>query len=509
MRLERSLKNSTAALLSQIISMGLGFITRTVFMRTLSQEYLGLNGLFLSFLSLLSLSELGIGTAITYALYKPLAEGDEEQISALMNLYSKAYRIIGLVVGVLGIVLYPFIELFVGELPEVMNIDLIYGLFLANTVLSYFFSYRRALISANQLDYFNTFNQALFLVIQNILQIILLLTTHNYILYLCTQIVCVFISNLVITRRSNKLFPYLRENRHLRVSKETFLGIRKNVAAMLMHQIGAVLVTGTDNMMIAAVNISLLAVYSNYSLITQTLNTILRQMLAAVTASVGNLIATEDLSRQYTIYRRIMLINFWLYGFFAAALFVLLDAFVTAWAPEGYLLPRGTTFLIVLNFYLFGMRRVNTMYVDAAGLFWPLRYKSITEALINLGASLYFLVVMKLGINGVLLGTVVSTLTTNFWWEPYTVVRGYLKQSLSRYFLSYGAYSLLAVGGYFLAAWLCAFIPGSGWLAFIAKGVVCSVSINALFALVLWRTDGVQYLREKVFSLLGRYIKRG
>ena len=140
MRLERSVKNSSAVFIGQMLSMGLSFLTRTVFMYSLSRDYLGLNGLFTSFLSLLSLSELGIGTAITYALYKPLATGDEEQISALMNLFSKAYRIIGIVIAIAGVLLYPFIDFFVKDIPDVSHIGVIYGMFLANTALSYFFS---------------------------------------------------------------------------------------------------------------------------------------------------------------------------------------------------------------------------------------------------------------------------------------------------------------------------------------------------------------------------------
>lgn len=504
MRLERSLKNSSAVLVGQMLSMGLSFLTRTVFMYSLSRDYLGLNGLFTSFLSLLSLSELGIGTAITYALYKPLATGDEEQISALMNLFSKAYRIIGTVIAIAGVLLYPFIDFFVKDIPDVSHIGVIYGMFLANTALSYFFSYRRTLITADQRDWINTVNQSVFLILQNVLQILLLLLTKEYLLYLAAQIVCTVLANAMIFRKSDRLYPFLRRNRDKRVSPETFRSIRKNVGAMLMHQISSVIVTGTDNMLIAWANISLLANYTNYTLITQTLTTILRQIFSAVTASLGNLVATEDVSHQRRLYGRIFFVNFWLYGFFAAALGVLLDPFIMAWAPDGYLLSGTTTLLIVVNFYLFGMRRTNIMYIDACGLFWPLRFKGIAEAAVNLVASFFFLAVLHMGIDGVLLGTVVSSLTTNFWWEPLVVIRRQLQEKLSRYFLKYFAFTLLALAGYALARWLCTFIPGSGWMAFFVKGVVSTISINLLFAAVLWRTDGAHYLIDKLKGALRR-----
>ena len=504
MRLERSLKNSSAVLVGQMLSMGLSFLTRTVFMYSLSRDYLGLNGLFTSFLSLLSLSELGIGTAITYALYKPLANRDEAQISALMNLFAKAYRIIGTVIAVAGVALYPFIGFFVKDIPDVSHIGIIYGMFLANTALSYFFSYRRILITADQQDWINTVNQSAFLILQNVAQILLLVFTKEYLLYLGAQIVCTVLANAMIFRKSDRMYPFLRKNRDKRVSPETFRAIRKNVGAMLMHQISSVVVTGTDNMLIAWANISLLANYTNYTLITQTLTTILRQIFSAVTASVGNLVATEDISAQHRLYNRIFFVDFWLYGFFTAALGVLLDPFIMAWAPKGYLLEGTTTLLIVVNFYLFGMRRTNIMYIDACGLFWPLRYKGITEAMVNLVASFIFLVPMNMGIDGVLLGTLVSTLTTNLWWEPLVVVRGHLKQRLSRHFLTFAGYTLLAAAGYGLARWLCSFVTCSGWAAFIVKGVISTISINLLFAAVLWRTDGARYLFGKLKQLLRR-----
>ena len=504
MRLERSLKNRSAVLVGQMLSMGLSFLTRTVFMYSLSRDYLGLNGLFTSFLSLLSLSELGIGTAITYALYKPLANRDEAQISALMNLFAKAYRIIGTVIAVAGVALYPFIGFFVKDIPDVSHIGIIYGMFLANTALSYFFSYRRILITADQQDWINTVNQSAFLILQNVAQILLLVFTKEYLLYLGAQIVCTVLANAMIFRKSDRMYPFLRKNRDKRVSPETFRAIRKNVGAMLMHQISSVVVTGTDNMLIAWANISLLANYTNYTLITQTLTTILRQIFSAVTASVGNLVATEDISAQHRLYNRIFFVDFWLYGFFTAALGVLLDPFIMAWAPKGYLLEGTTTLLIVVNFYLFGMRRTNIMYIDACGLFWPLRYKGITEAMVNLVASFIFLVPMNMGIDGVLLGTLVSTLTTNLWWEPLVVVRGHLKQRLSRHFLTFAGYTLLAAAGYGLARWLCSFVTCSGWAAFIVKGVISTISINLLFAAVLWRTDGARYLFGKLKQLLRR-----
>lgn len=506
MRLEHSIKNSATVLISQLVSMALGFATRTVFIYTLTQEYLGLNGLFTSFLSLLSLSELGIGSAITYALYKPLATKDEAAVSALMNFYAKAYKIIGLIISVLGVLAYPFVGIFVGEVPQVENIHIIYLMFLFNTSLSYFFSYKRSLITADQQDWICVINQSAFLILQNILQILLLVFTGNYLLYLTAQLICTFISNLVISRRADRMYPYLRENRHLKVPEGEMKKIRVNIGAMLMHQIGSVLVTGTDNMMVAWVDLTLLARYSNYSLVTQMISTVLRQVFSAITASVGNLIATENKEHQALMYNRIWFVNFWMYGFFAVAMAVMLEPFVIAWASREYLLSPLTTVLIVLNFYLMGMRQTNIAYVNTAGLFKPLRFKSIIEAAINLVSSLYFLVVMDMGINGVFIGTLISTLTTNFWWEAYIVIKRYLNVSLARYFARYGLYTALGLVSYFASKALCGLIELEGWAGFIAKGFTCTLSINLIFALFLCRTDGARYIFGKLLAMIMRRL---
>lgn len=506
MRLERSLKNSTAVLAGQLLSMGLGFVTRTVFMYTLAQDYLGINGLFTSFLSLLSLSELGFGTAITFTLYKPLAQKNQREISALMNLYAKAYQIIGTFIFCLGLLCYPFLSFFIKDLPHLTGIFQIYLLFLTNTALSYFFSYKRSLITADQQDWINTLNQSAFLILQNILQMLFLVLTKKYIPYLCVQIACTLLSNLFISRKTSKLYPFLRAYRRERVSSDVLRLIRKNVSATLMHQIGSVVVTSTDNMMIAWIDNKLLAIYSNYTLITQTLSTILRQIFTAVTASLGNLVATESLEHQAAMYYRILFVNFWLYGFFSVSQAVLLEPFITAWAPDNYLLSRTTTILVVVNFYLMGMRQTNFMYINTSGLFWPLRYKSLLEAAINFFVSMYFMLARDMGINGVLLGTVVSTVSTNLWWEPYVIVKKRLGQSLIRYFLQYCIYMVIALAAYFCSSRLCAFVPGSGWLSFIGKGFLCTFSVNVVFAAALWRTDGAQYLFRKLCALVRSYI---
>ncbi len=509
MRMQRSITNSAAVLASQFLSTSLGIITRTVFMYTLSQEYLGINQLLNSVISVLCLSELGIGTAIIYALYKPLADNDEERISALMNLYAKAYKLIGCIVAVLGVAVFPFLHLIVSETPDISNFFIIYLLYIFNTASSFFFSYKRALITADQRDWVNILNQSLFLIIQNVLQILLLVVTGEYMLYLIAQISCSVLSNVFISRKANRMYPYLLKHKEAKVDKETTRTLKKNISAMLLHQIGSVLVSGTDNILIGWVGLAVLGIYSNYTLVIQVIAVVLVQIFRTITASLGNLVATENLERQYDMHGHIFFTSYWLYGFFAVSLLTLLHPFMTVWAPENYLLPNTTTFLIVLNFFLFGMRQTNIMYVNTVGLFWPLRYKTAIEALINLVTSYYFLVVMDLGVDGVLMGTVLSSMCTNFWWEPYQVVKKHLGKPLKGYFLRWVWYLASAVVAYFASSYLCSLVTAASWLGFIIKGVICTVVVNAVFLAFFGFSGDFRYLLNSLMSIVGKRLKLG
>lgn len=287
-RTYKSLKNTSIALVAQIFSVVLSFITRTIFIHSLGVGYLGLNGLFSNILSMLSLAEMGIGTAIVYEMYKPLATNDEPKTAAFMNLYRSLYKYIGFFIAVVGASLIPYLDVFINDSPDVSNIEYIYILFLANAVLSYFFTYLRSIIIADQKAYISNINTIIFLVIQNIFQILSLIIFKNYYLYLIIQIVCTVLSNVEISIRANKLFPYLKKYKREKITKAEQIGLFKNVIGMMSAKIGAIVVNGTDNLLISAfVGLSSVGLYSNYTLIVNTVKTLFVQSISAITASVG------------------------------------------------------------------------------------------------------------------------------------------------------------------------------------------------------------------------------
>ena len=503
MRSENSVKNSLFAIVGQAVSLIFGFVTRKVFINILGETYLGINGIFYSVLSLLSLTELGLGSAITFSLYKPIADHDDEKTGRIMNLYALAYRIVAAVVTLLGLCLMPFLGKITVEVP---HLRLIFLLFLVDSAASYLFSYRRALITAAEMDWRNTLNNAVFQVLQNLAQLVILLKTGNYLLYLAAQLACTVASNIEISIAAAKIFPFLGRVKGLPDAKTSSI-IKSNVASMFMTRFGSVAVTGTDNLLISTVSVALTGFYSNYLLILQTIQVILNQVMTAVTASVGNLIATDDSEKRLDIYKDVILATAWLYGFSSIALDCLMTRFIGVFFGTGLSIPESAVHLMCLNFYLAGIRQPNLMYINAAGLFKPVRFRGFVEAAVNLAVSAIFLW-MGMGLFGVLLGTTVSHFATSIWWEPWCVSKfclgGKAAVSFARMNLIFGAILVAAWAvNHFVVG-----LFGDGLAAFFGAVCVTAVIPNLIFLLAYCKTPQFGFFKGVTLNIARKFIKR-
>ena len=275
-RTKASLRNITFAIIFQIVTLLVEFTSRTVFIKMLGKEYLGLDGLFYNILSMLSLAELGIGTAIIFSLYKPLTENDHSKVSILMALYKKAYLVIGGIVLILGLSIAPFLSFFIKEMPNIPRIEIIYMMFVLNSALSYVFIYKQSLIIADQKQYIVTKYRNIFNFSLRILQIIALYLTQNYFLFLSLNLMTTLILNVVLSMKANKMYPYLKNISKGQLDRETKDILTKNIIGNIAHKIGTVAVLSTDNLLIARfLGITTVGVYSNYLLIIGAMNTLL------------------------------------------------------------------------------------------------------------------------------------------------------------------------------------------------------------------------------------------
>ena len=492
MRKKNSIKNIVTALLGQVIGVILSFISRTIFIKYLGAEYLGINGLFTNILSILSLAELGIGTAIIYSLYKPLALKENAQIKALINFYKKVYNIIGVTILGIGIVLIPFLDNIIKDSPQVSRLGFIYCLFLINTVVSYFYTYKRSLIIADQKGYVVNIYRYVFNVILNIVQMIILITTKQYEIYLVLRIILTLIENISISYKANKLYPFLKEKNISKLDEETRREINKNVKALMYHKIGGVVVTGTDNILISSfVGLIWVGLYSNYQLIVSSINMIIGQIFDAITASVGNLNALESKEKKYQTYEKILFFNFWIAGFCCITLFELFNNFIELWVGGQYLFEDFLVFIIVLNFYMTLTRRTNWVYKDSMGLFWHDRYKPLCEGIVNMIVSISL--APKLGIVGVFIGTFVSTITTAFWIEPYILYKYGFEMKVRGYFLSYIKYTTIILVAGIITDQICSVFTTVTWISLFGRAAVCMIVPNLVFLGCSYRTDEFKY----------------
>lgn len=502
-RTKNSIKNSLTGLIGQILGLILNFVSRTIFIKVLNMDYLGVSGLFTNVLSVLSLAELGFSSAIIYSMYKPLADKNEDTISALMNLYKKTYSIIGGIVAGIGIIIIPFLGIITKGMDNIENITLIYVLFLINSVISYFFSYKAAIITADQKNYIVTFNQYFFQIIKILVQTIVLLLTHSYILYLIIQIISTFIENLVISIKANKLYPYLRKNKTKFLDIKIKLEIIKNVKAMICHKIGSVVVIGTDNILISSfVGVYWVGIYSNYLLIITAIKNIVNQMFTAITASIGNLNALETREKQEEVFNNVLFMNFMIYGNCSIVLMILINPFIKIWIGNEFVMNYDIVFLIIINFYVTGMRKTALTFKDAYGLFWNDRFKPLFEAIINLVVSI---IMLKLfGIIGVFIGTLTSTILTGFWIEPYIVYKYGLKSSVSKYFKRYFIYGGVTIIAGIISSYLTAWINTNNIVCIFIKGVFLIFIINFIFLLCFINSNELKYfirLSNKVLPI--------
>lgn len=506
-RTEYSARNTTVAMIARVIAILLGFCTRVVFTHTLSEEYVGINGLFTDILNVLALSELGIGTAITYALYKPVAEKDIEKQKALMLLYKKLYRIVAAVVLAAGLLIVPFLDVLIKNRTQVEHITLLYLMYLANSVISYLMIYKKTLIDAHQLSYIGVVYQTIFLTVQNVAQIAILIATKNFILFLSILLLCTFLNNFCISRKANKLYPYLNDKKVVPLEMGEKKEIYQNIRAMLMHKVGIVVVNNTDNLLLSSLTgIVSVGIYSNYYLVIGSVRQVLNQMFLGITASVGNLGVEESKERVRNIFEASFFIGQWLFGFASICLFELLTPFVNLSFGSLYVFEPEITLVLCLNFYVTGMRQATLVFRDSLGLFWYDRYKSIVEAVINLMVSI--VLGYYLGVVGIFIGTLCSTVTTSLWVEPFILYKYRLQTPVRGYFIKYGKYFLVTGIAWGITEALCQQVQGGLVAQLVFRLLICVFVVNILFLLIYGSSKEFMFVVNKMKKIFGKWLKK-
>ena len=505
-RTSNMIRNISFSFLGQGIGILASFIVRIVFIRILGSTYLGLDGLFSNILTILSLSELGVGTAITYSLYKPLAEKDESKLKSLMALFKKVYTVIGLVIFGIGFGLTPFLSFFINDMPDIKGLEIIYMLFVTNTAVSYFFSYKRNLILADQNRHIETIYRYGFYIAMNFIQIIYLIISKDYFGYLIIQVIMTILSNWSLSLKADKMYPFLKEKNIKKLSKKEKNEIVKNTKGLMIQKVGNVVVNSTDNIILSKfVSLTSVGFYSNYRLVIYALMMVINQIYTSLTPGIGNFFIDQDESRRIELFKKSNFITYWLAYFCSICLIVLFNDFIYMFAGKEYLFGFGVVFIIVFNFYFTVMRKVVISFREAAGLFYKDRYRTLFEALCNLVVSI--VLALKLGVFGVFLGTAISFFSLSFWIEVFVLFKDGLKSKVSYYYLDYFKKLLLTlvVGG--LLYYLCGLLSGYVLIRFIIKCFICLIVPNIIFYVIYRNTVEFNYFKDLGLGMISK-IKR-
>lgn len=492
MRTDNSIKNVKASLISQIVNIITKFIGRMIFVAVLSSEYLGINGLFTNILTLLSLADMGIDNALTYSMYKPLAEKNEKKLKELTNFYRKIYSSIATLILIVGLFLIPFLPYLIKDMPDISNINLIYILYLINTVISYLCVYKTSVITADQKGYIVTIYTQVFNIISIIATSIVLIITKQFIIYLIVQIMISVFSNIYMSKRAEKLYPCIKNVKGYEITSSEKKEIRSKTYALLFHKIGGVIVCGTDNIIISMlVGLKDVGIYSNYVMVTNAITTITSQATASITASVGNLNVDNNKDHIYEVFKKVNFINSWLATFCTVCLYILFNDFIKIWLGKNYIFESIVVMIIALKFYIEANRKSIMTFRNAMGIFEPDKWKSIIEAILNLVISI--ILGIKYGIMGILLGTIISMLIASVFVEAHVLYKYGFKKSAKEFYVNYIKDLLLTIIVLFVTYQVTQIVHFNGIVNFVIKMIITIVLSNVIIILFTFKTKEFKF----------------
>lgn len=490
------MKNISVMLAMQVLSVIASFICRTFFAKLLTAEYLGLSGLFSNIIAVLSLSELGIANVIIIHLYKPLAENDEQQICRLMNFYRRAYTAVGLFVIATGFAMMPFLDYLVKNDTQIPHLKWYFILFVLQSATSYFFAYKQALLTASQREYICSVIRQSFGILMNLLQILFLWLTRQYVMYLIVAIITNLGANVAISYIADKKYPYLKYGKDLHLDRSQTREMFKNVSSMMLHKVGNTVINSTDNILISSmVGVIYTGLYSNYLLIMNVITQVITIGLNAVSASIGDFNARKSKQERKELYDAMYLLCAWMFGVGAICFSCLYQATIELWLGKEYLLDFSIVLLISVNFFVNGLLRVPGTFSDINELYTKTKFKPIAMALINIVVSV---VCLKLwGLIGVFVGTLTCYLLIAIWVDPYFLYKDVFQIPVYRYFLSLMGYIVVVMSSgvvtYMVVSWIS---------VYPVKVLVCGLMSNGLFLVCYGKTKPFQYVFQRIKSML-------
>lgn len=497
-RTRRAFVNIIWGFIEKMITLICPFIIRTIMIYKLGNEYLGLNGLFTSILQVLSLAELGFGDAIVFSMYKPIIENDNKMLSALLNLYKKVYRIIGMVILCVGFLILPFITKFVkGGYPSEVNIYVLYCIYLFNTVISYFlFAYKESLLKAHQRNDVNSRILSGCNIVMYVLQIIVLLLFSNYYLYIVIMPVTTIVLNCVRSLFVKKMYPQIVCEGH--IEKDAVIGLSKRIIGLTLNKLAQVCRNSFDSIIISSfLGLVILARYQNYYYIISALTVMVSIITTAVGAGIGNSIAAETVEKNYSDYKEFLFIYNWIACFCTGCMLCLYQPFIELWVGKSNVLPLSTVILCCIYFYTMKLGDIAAVYRQAAGIWWEDKFRPIVESVVNLAVNI--VLVKYIGVDGVLVSTIISIVCINIPWATYVLFKVYFKMSIKEVFFKYIRYFIETTVLCAVVYGICSRINGNLLVVLVVRTIICIGLVNAGLYIISYTKPEFVSAKNRVF----------
>ena len=485
--------------ISKIASILLTFIGRRIFLQILALEYLGINSLFADVLSLLTMADLGLATAMAYSFYKPLAEKDEYKLAALIGFYRKIYNIIAVVVAVIGIALVPFLKYFVRLDNDIPYLEVYYLVALANTVISYMFVYKASIITADQKAYLVSQYALWTNILKTVLQIAVLYVTKNYLVYCSMTIVATLLNNLIVSYQANKYYPFIRQKAVLDPNEKR--NIFQTIKSAFLYKAVNSINTGTTNILISViVGTVAVGLYANYNVAVSTLIQLSVMFFGSLTASLGNLVVRENAKKRLQVFKTMQTASYWMSGFLIFCLYFVMDDFIVLWLGEQYVLGTLTKIMVLMNLYLVMTVMPVLSFREAVGMFQKIKYIMLITVVLNIALS--FILGRYWGIAGILMASFIAKVCTYVWYEPWILFRDFFESKVRRLFWNH--FANLALVSVCIAVFH-AILPvykTADWFEWLVKGCIFSIIINIVYFIRYRRSEEYQILKEKVVGIL-------
>lgn len=498
-------KNIVFGYIGQLATALISFVLRTIFIRNLAEQLLGVNSLYTNILSILSMAELGIGTALNFALYRPVAEHDREKVKSYMQMYRKAYYVIAMVVAGIGLAIAPFLRYLIKDPGPVtvQQMTLYYFIFLFNTVSTYFVSYKYSLVNAQQKNYIQTNINTVTKIITALLQILVVVFTKNFLLFLLTDALVQLLQKVFVNWYLNRLYPLLLEKNITPLSREESDEVWRKTKALVLHKVGDVARLQTDSIIISSfIAVAVSGMVDNYTLVINTVSNFVNIIFNSVISGFGNLIATESKQRQFELFKVYRFFASWVYGFAATGFFILLTPLIRIWLGDAWVLPSSAVYLILTDLYFKGDRIVLSNFKTAAGVFEQDKYLALIQGAVNLVLSVWL--VQRIGLAGIYVGTVVSGLIANVT-KPVIIYHVCFDRSPASYFADTAKYvvtvAVITLASHYITAPL---LARPGILPFLVCVVLITVLFNAVFMLLFGRTQEMRYLKGLLKNRLSK-----